>query len=131
MYDADIILCCGGRSAIKEFVNRYYLTDLQLFSKDDVWIYYSSSTRKEVIGSIEVKSPTMVIHRRAFCICRIWRLYGHNLLLLLLKCCIYQLAVLLEQFLSLCLAVLALILRHTLLNSLLESLDSVTTSITQ
>ena len=60
MYDADIILCCGGRSTIKEFVNRYYLTDLQLFSKDDAWIYYSSSTRKEVIGSIEVKSPTMV-----------------------------------------------------------------------
>ena len=57
MYDADIILCCGGRSAIKEFVNRYYLTDLQLFSKDDAWVYYSPSTRKVVIDSYHPTYP--------------------------------------------------------------------------
>ena len=57
MYDADIILCCGGRSTIKDFVKRYYLTDLQLFSKSDAWVYYSPSTRKVVIDSYHPTYP--------------------------------------------------------------------------
>ena len=59
------------------------------------------------------------------------KLDGHNLFFLLLKRRIYHLAVLLEQLLSLALAILALILRHTLLNGLLECLYSITTSIAQ
>ena len=50
MYDANIILCCGGRGIIKEFVNSHYLPDLVKFSTAG-WIYYSPSTSKVVIDS--------------------------------------------------------------------------------
>ena len=48
MYDAHIILCCGGRGAIKDFVKTHYLPDLLQFSSD-AWVYYSPSARKVVI----------------------------------------------------------------------------------
>ena len=50
MYDADIILCCGGGGVIKDFVKRHYLPDLQQFSSD-AWVYCSPSTHKIVIDS--------------------------------------------------------------------------------
>ena len=50
MYDADIILCCGGGGIIKDFVKQCYLHDLERFSSD-AWVYYSPSTRKVVIDS--------------------------------------------------------------------------------
>ena len=48
MYDADIILCCGG--VIKDFVKRCYLPDLVQFSSD-AWVYYSPTTGQVVIDS--------------------------------------------------------------------------------
>ena len=50
MYDADVILCCGGRGIIKDFVKKYYLPDLERFSSHG-WVYHSPSTRKVVIDS--------------------------------------------------------------------------------
>lgn len=50
LYDADIILCCGGHGIIKDFVKQHYLPDLQCFSSDG-WVYYSPTTRKVVIDS--------------------------------------------------------------------------------
>lgn len=50
LYDADIILCCGGHGIIKDFVKQHYLPDLQRFSSDG-WVYYSLSTRKVVVDS--------------------------------------------------------------------------------
>ncbi len=50
MYDADVILCCGGGGVIKDFVKERYLPDLVRFSDND-WVYYSPSTRKLVINS--------------------------------------------------------------------------------
>lgn len=48
MYDADILLCCGGSGAIKDFVAENYLTDLV---KMNDWVYYSPLTNKLVIDS--------------------------------------------------------------------------------
>ena len=56
MYNADIILCCGGRSTIKNFVKKYYLQDLEMFSSN-AWVYYSPSTRKIVIDSYHPSYP--------------------------------------------------------------------------
>jgi hypothetical protein len=56
MYDADVILCCGGGGIIKDFVRRCYLPDLVPFSTDD-WVYYSPSTRKVVINSYHPTFP--------------------------------------------------------------------------
>jgi hypothetical protein len=50
LYDADIILCCGGHGIIKDFVKQHYLPDLQCFSSDG-WVYYSPTSRKVVIDS--------------------------------------------------------------------------------
>ena len=50
MYDADIVLCCGGGGAIRSFIERHYLPDLERFSPAG-WVYYSPSTRKVVIDS--------------------------------------------------------------------------------
>lgn len=50
LYDANIILCCGGNGIIKDFVKAHYLPDLVQFSSD-AWVYYSPSTRKVVIDS--------------------------------------------------------------------------------
>lgn len=50
MYDADIILCCGGSGLIKDFVKRNYLLDLQKISESG-WVYYSPSRNKVVIDS--------------------------------------------------------------------------------
>ena len=50
MYDADIILCCGGSGIIKDFVKEAYLTDLEQFS-DSGWVNFSPSTKKIVIDS--------------------------------------------------------------------------------
>ena len=56
MYNADIILCCGGRSTIKNFVKKYYLQDLEVFSSN-AWVYYSPSTQKIVIDSYHPSYP--------------------------------------------------------------------------
>ena len=50
MYDADLILCCGGDGVIKDFVKEHYLPDLEKFS-DKGWVYYSPTTQKIVINS--------------------------------------------------------------------------------
>lgn len=50
LYDADIILCCGGSSAIKNFVKKYYLQDLERITSDG-WMNYSPSTNKLVVDS--------------------------------------------------------------------------------
>ena len=50
MYDADIILCCGGGGVIKDFVKNTYLPDLEKFSEAG-WVYFSPSTQKIVIDS--------------------------------------------------------------------------------
>ena len=50
MYDADILLCCGGGGIIKDFVKQHYLPYLKQFSSD-AWVYFSPSTRKIVIDS--------------------------------------------------------------------------------
>lgn len=47
-YDANILLCCGGSGAIKDFVAQNYLTDLV---QKNYWAYYSPSRRKIVIDS--------------------------------------------------------------------------------
>lgn len=57
MYDADIILCCGGSGAIKNFVKSHYLPDLQVFSEKEAWVYFSPSTRKVVIDSYHPTFP--------------------------------------------------------------------------
>ena len=49
MYDADLILCCGGDGVIKDFVKEHYLPDLEKFS-DKGWVYYSPTTQKIVIN---------------------------------------------------------------------------------
>lgn len=56
MYDADIILCCGGSGIIKDFVKQHYLPDLVRHS-DDGWVYYSPSTAKIVIDSYHPSWP--------------------------------------------------------------------------
>lgn len=48
IYDANIILCCGGSSIIKNFVAKEYIKDLELIN---YWIYYSRSTKKIIIDS--------------------------------------------------------------------------------
>jgi hypothetical protein len=50
MYDADIILCCGGGGVIKDFVQECCVSDMVKYS-DAGWVYYSLSTRKMVIDS--------------------------------------------------------------------------------
>ena len=48
-FDADIILCCGGNSLIKDFVvNRCYDGE---WNEKNNWVYYNSSYRKLVIDS--------------------------------------------------------------------------------
>ena len=56
MYDADIILCCGGGGIIKDFVKNTYLPDLEKFS-DAGWVYFSPSTQKIVIDSYHPSYP--------------------------------------------------------------------------
>lgn len=50
MYDADIILCCGGGGVIKDFVKECCVPDMVKYS-DAGWVYYSLSTHKIVIDS--------------------------------------------------------------------------------
>lgn len=50
MYDADIILCCGGSDIIKNFVKENYFEDLTSFNNTN-WIYYSEKKHKIVINS--------------------------------------------------------------------------------
>ena len=50
MYDANILLCCGGSGLIKDFIKECYLPDMMPFSDAD-WVYFSPSTRKIVINS--------------------------------------------------------------------------------
>ena len=50
MYDANIILCCGGGGVMIDFIKEHYLPDLERFS-DRNWVYFSASTRKIVINS--------------------------------------------------------------------------------
>jgi len=47
-YDADIIVCCGGSSSIKNFIQNNYIDDLK---KINNWIYYSEPMNKAVIDS--------------------------------------------------------------------------------
>lgn len=56
MYDANIILCCGGSGIIKNFVNGNYLPDLEKFS-DAGWVYFSPATKKIVINSFHPGFP--------------------------------------------------------------------------
>ena len=60
MYDADVILCCGGGGVIRDFVKRCYLPDLVRFS-DDGWVWYSPSTRKVVVDSYH---PSVLKNKR-------------------------------------------------------------------
>ena len=48
VYDANILLCCGGSGAIKDFVAANYVTDLVKLNE---WVYYSPQTGKIVIDS--------------------------------------------------------------------------------
>lgn len=48
IYDADIIFCCGGSSALKNFVGEYYITDLKCINS---WMFYSDSQNKLVVDS--------------------------------------------------------------------------------
>lgn len=48
IYDANILLCCGGSGAIKDFVAMNYLTDLVQING---WAYVSPSRKKLVIDS--------------------------------------------------------------------------------
>lgn len=50
IYDADIILCCGGGGMIKNYIVENYLPDLEPISKAR-WVYYSPSSRKILIDS--------------------------------------------------------------------------------
>ena len=56
MYDADIILCCGGSNLIKDFVKETYLPDLEVVIDTD-WIYYSKSRNKLVVNSYHPSYP--------------------------------------------------------------------------
>ena len=56
MYDADIILCCGGSNLIVDFVRNAYLQDLEAV-KDTDWTYYSKSANKLVINSYHPSYP--------------------------------------------------------------------------
>ena len=48
LYDADILLCCGGQGIITNYILKHYLPDTR---KINTWIYYSESARKVVIDS--------------------------------------------------------------------------------
>lgn len=50
LYDADIILCCGGSDLIKDFIKEKYLPDLEAVEGTD-WMYFSRSTNKLVVNS--------------------------------------------------------------------------------
>ncbi len=54
LYDANIIVCCGGSSIIKEFVAKNYITDLIQINS---WIYYSESCDKLVIDAFHLSYP--------------------------------------------------------------------------
>ena len=56
LYDADIILCCGGSNLIKDFVKEMYLPDLEAVTDTD-WTYYSKSANKLVINSYHPSYP--------------------------------------------------------------------------
>ena len=60
MYDADIILCCGGSDLILNFVKENYLRDLEPIVKDkeERWAYYSASKNKLVINSYHPSLPS-------------------------------------------------------------------------
>lgn len=50
IYDADIILCCGGGGRIKNFIVKNYLPDVKPISKAE-WLYHSPSSDKILIDS--------------------------------------------------------------------------------
>jgi hypothetical protein len=56
LYDADIILCCGGSDLIKDFVKNSYLPDLTKV-EDTECLYYSPSGKKLVINSYHPSYP--------------------------------------------------------------------------
>jgi hypothetical protein len=56
MYDADIILCCGGSDLIKDFVKKTYLPDLENVEETD-WMYYSKSRNKLVVNNYHPSYP--------------------------------------------------------------------------
>lgn len=56
MYDADIILCCGGSCQIKDFVKKSYLPDLKPVNGTD-WMHYSRSRNKLVVNSCHPSYP--------------------------------------------------------------------------
>lgn len=51
MYDADIILCCGGNGLIKDFIAEKYLQDLEQISEEG-WMYFSPLHNKLVVNSL-------------------------------------------------------------------------------
>lgn len=52
LYDADIIVCCGGQSLLKNFVLDNYLPDLHPYVMGNgEWIYWSEKKHKVVIDS--------------------------------------------------------------------------------
>ena len=56
LYDADVILCCGGSNLIKDFIKKAYLPDLEKVKETD-WMYYSKSTNKLVVNSYHPSYP--------------------------------------------------------------------------
>lgn len=60
MYDANIILCCGKDKSIKDFVNKYCISDLKEYSFSDykeISLYFSPLTKKIIIHSYH---PSMI-----------------------------------------------------------------------
>lgn len=55
IYDADIILCCGGSGMIKDYVIENYMDDFKPVSKAK-WVYHSASSNKILIDSYHPSS---------------------------------------------------------------------------
>jgi len=67
--DPDIIICCGGSSSIKNFVEKEVYTDLEKIDDSNNWIFYSKSKNKVVIDSYhpsywQIKGGSKTIYER-------------------------------------------------------------------
>lgn len=58
MYDANVILCCGGSGMIKDFLKDNCLPDLERFSDVGRWVYFSREKRVLVIDGVHPTSRT-------------------------------------------------------------------------
>lgn len=52
LYDANVVLCCGGSGMIKDFLKEKYLHDLERFSEKGGWVYFSPQKRVIVIDAV-------------------------------------------------------------------------------